>query len=128
MYEDKLMVTGIFSIKDHAEIEVLCYLLLKCVDFFSLILLFTKGLPFSSVTQSCPTLCDPMDCNMPGLPVHHELPVYCYRVAALSKSLSNNFSTLYELNPILHLCVAPENPDPCYGFCKHQPITSQSSY
>ena len=28
---------------------------------------------FSSVTQSCPTFCDPMDCNMPGLPVHHQL-------------------------------------------------------
>ena len=26
---------------------------------------------FSSVTQLCPTLCDPMDCSMPGLPVHH---------------------------------------------------------
>ena len=28
---------------------------------------------FSSV-QSCPTLCDPMDCSTPGLPVHHQLP------------------------------------------------------
>ena len=28
----------------------------------------------SSVTQSCPTLCDPMDCSTPGLPVHHQLP------------------------------------------------------
>ena len=27
----------------------------------------------SSVTQSCPTLCDPMDCSTPGLPVHHQL-------------------------------------------------------
>ena len=29
--------------------------------------------PFSSVTQSCPTLCDPMDCGTPGFPVHHQL-------------------------------------------------------
>ena len=29
---------------------------------------------FSSVTQSCLTLCDPMNCSMPGLPVHHRLP------------------------------------------------------
>ena len=29
---------------------------------------------FSSVAQSCPTLCNPMDCSMPGLPVHHQLP------------------------------------------------------
>ena len=28
---------------------------------------------FSSVTQSCPTLCDPMDCHTPGFPVHHQL-------------------------------------------------------
>ena len=29
---------------------------------------------FSSVTQSCPTLCDPMNRSMPGLPVHNQLP------------------------------------------------------
>ena len=28
---------------------------------------------FSSVTQSCPTLCDPKDCSTSGLPVHHQL-------------------------------------------------------
>ena len=31
------------------------------------------GIQFSSVTQSCLTLCDPMDCSTPGLPVHHQL-------------------------------------------------------
>ena len=29
---------------------------------------------FSSVTQSCPTFCDPMNHSTPGLPVHHQLP------------------------------------------------------
>ena len=29
---------------------------------------------FSSVDQPCLTLCDPMDCSMPGFPVHHQLP------------------------------------------------------
>ena len=29
---------------------------------------------FSSVIQSCPTLCDPVDCSTPGLSVHHQLP------------------------------------------------------
>ena len=29
---------------------------------------------FSSVTQSCPILCDPVDCSTPGFPVHHQLP------------------------------------------------------
>ena len=28
---------------------------------------------FSSVAQLCPTLCDPMNCSTPGLPVHHQL-------------------------------------------------------
>ena len=28
---------------------------------------------FSSVAQLCPTACDPMDCSMPGFPVHHQL-------------------------------------------------------
>ena len=31
---------------------------------------------FSSVTQPCPTLCDPMNCSTPGLPVHHQLPEF----------------------------------------------------
>ena len=31
---------------------------------------------FSSVAQSCPTFCDPMDCSMPGLLVHHQLPEF----------------------------------------------------
>ena len=31
---------------------------------------------FSSVAQSCPTLCDPTSCSMPGLPVHHQLPEF----------------------------------------------------
>ena len=31
---------------------------------------------FSSVHQSCPTLCDPMNCSTPGLPVHHQLPEF----------------------------------------------------
>ena len=32
-----------------------------------------KTFQFSSVALSCPTLCDPMNCSTPGLPVHHQL-------------------------------------------------------
>ena len=35
-----------------------------------------RPVQFSSVVQSCPTLCDPVDCSMPGLRVHHQLTVY----------------------------------------------------
>ena len=31
---------------------------------------------FSLVAQSCPTLCDPMNCSTPGLPVHHQIPQF----------------------------------------------------
>ena len=32
-----------------------------------------SSVQFSSVAQSCPTLCNPMNCSTPGLPVHHQL-------------------------------------------------------
>ena len=39
---------------------------------------------FSSVSQLSLTLCNPMDCSMPGLPIHHQLPelaqTHVYRV------------------------------------------------
>ena len=39
-------------------------------------LLPSHRVQFSSVTQSCQTLFDPMDCSTPGLPVHHQLPKF----------------------------------------------------
>ena len=38
------------------------------------VILEPLSVQFSSVAQSCPTLCDPMDYIMPGFPVHHQLP------------------------------------------------------
>ena len=35
-----------------------------------------SSVQFSSVAQLCPTLCNPMNCNTPGLPVHHQLPEF----------------------------------------------------
>ena len=46
----------------------LCLIFARPTDFGSV--------QFGSVAQSCPTLCDPMDCNTPGLPVHHQLPEF----------------------------------------------------
>ena len=37
---------------------------------------WNSSVEFSSVAQSCPTLCDPMNCSMPGLPVDHQLPEF----------------------------------------------------
>ena len=39
-------------------------------------LIETHSVQFSSVAQSCLTLCDPMNHSMPGLPVHHQLPEF----------------------------------------------------
>ena len=41
---------------------------------FIILILLATHYRFSSVAQSCPTLCDPMDCSTPGFPVHHQLP------------------------------------------------------
>ena len=41
----------------------------------SLIIQFSS-VQFISVAQSCPTLCDPVNCSTPGLPVHHQLPEF----------------------------------------------------
>ena len=53
------------------SVQSSCPAALKMSDY----LLFSKT-QFSSVVQSCPTLCDPMNRSMPGLPVHHQLPEF----------------------------------------------------
>ena len=54
------------------------------VPFSSCLQSFPASVQFSSVTQSCPTLCDPMDCTTPDFPVHHQLPgltqTYVHRI------------------------------------------------
>ena len=51
-------------------------LLLYNCQFFSSNLRIYISVQFSSVAQSCPTLCDPMNRSMPGLPVHHQFPEF----------------------------------------------------
>ena len=43
-------------------------------DIFKAKVYSVNSVQFSSVAQSCPTLCDPMNRSTPGLPVHHQLP------------------------------------------------------
>ena len=64
------MVSG-FTFKPIIHFEfIFVYDVRKCSSF---ILLHVQ---FSSVAQSCPALCDPMDCSTPGLAVHHQLPEF----------------------------------------------------
>ena len=51
-----------------------CYSTTLYLGSLSFTILVKFFLQFSSVAQSCPTLCDPMNCSMPGFPVHHQLP------------------------------------------------------
>ena len=48
---------------------------LRTYFHFEIFLLYLKiQCQFSTVAQSCPTVCNPMECSMPGLLVHHQLP------------------------------------------------------
>ena len=46
--------------------------------FLTLLFLWLSNIQFSSAAHLCPTICDPMDCSMPGLPVHHQLPEFTH--------------------------------------------------
>ena len=77
------------------------YWLQGCVQFLKIcraVLLlsvyFSVYFSFSSVAQSCPTLCDPMNCSMPGFPVHHRLPeftqTHVHRVSDANPAISSS--------------------------------------
>ena len=64
-----------------------------------------QSVQFISVTQSCPTLCNLMDCNTPGFPVHHQLleltQTHVHRVGdgiQLSYSLSSPSPPIFNLS------------------------------
>ena len=49
---------------------------------------------FSSVAQLCPTLCDPMDCSMPGFPVHHQPPELVQTRLSIESVMTSNYLIL----------------------------------
>ena len=59
-------------------------------------IVFAMGsVEFSSVAQSCLTLCNPMDCSTPGLPVHHQLPKFAQtHVHQFSDAIQPSLSSL----------------------------------
>ena len=74
--------------------------------FYNLILV-TTSVQFSSVTQSCPTLCDPMDCSTPGLPVHHQFPEFTQTHAHWVDD------AIQPSHPVA-------SPSPAFSFSQHQ--------
>ena len=61
---------GNFNLRIQSQIHTLSFNGLRCFPPFSLSQLSVQ---FSSVAQSCPTLCNHMDCSTPGFPVYHQL-------------------------------------------------------
>ena len=53
--------------------DVLYQAFIKCSGK-AFVYMYKNIYQFSSVAQSCPTLCDPTNCSTPGFPVHHQLP------------------------------------------------------
>ena len=62
---------------------------------------------FSSVTQSCPTLCDPMDCSTPSLPVYHQL-------------LELIQTHVHQVDDAIQLSHPLSSPSPAFNLFQHQ--------
>ena len=70
---------------------------------------------FSSVTQSCPTLCNPMDCSTPGLPVHHQLPEFTQTHVHWVGDAIQPFHPL-------------SSPSPAFNLSQHQGLLSDGCF
>ena len=75
----------------------------------SLNYIINQFIQFSSVTQSCPTLCDSMDCSTPGLPVHHKLLEF-------TQTHVHQVSDAIQLSPLL----SPSPPT--FNLSQHQDL------
>ena len=73
-----------------------------------------SSVQFSSVPQSCPTLCDPMNRSTPGLPVHHQLPEFT-KLTSIESVMP--FSHLILCRPLLLLPPIPPSISSCFWSC-----------
>ena len=62
----------LYLMKSHFKFYIHIYIYISIACMLSGVWLYQ----FSSIAQSCPSLCDPMDCSTPGLPVYHQLPEF----------------------------------------------------
>ena len=79
------------------------FLLIACYHITPLYyccIFFKSALQFSSVAQSCLTLWDLMNCSMPGLPVHHQLPEFTQ--THVHQVSDVEFHSLYSVNLCPH--------------------------
>ena len=79
-------------------------------------LLITLWIQFSSVTQSCLTLCDPTDCSTPGLPVHHQLSEFTH-------------THVHWVSDVIQLSHPLSSPSlPAFNLSQHQGLFQWVSY
>ena len=70
---------------------------------------------FSSVAQSCSTICNPMDCSMPGLPVHHQL-------------LDSTQTHVHRVGEVIQTSHPPSSPSPpALNLSQHQGLFNESA-
>ena len=60
-----------------------------------------------SITQSCQTLCDPMDHSTPGLPVHHQLPEFAQ-------------THVHQISDVIQPSHPLSSPSPAFYLFQHQ--------
>ena len=76
-----------------------------CASWSRLTISFSCSVQFISVAQSCPTLCNPINCSMPGLPVHHQLPEF------IQTQVHQVCDAIQSLHPLLNLLLPPTPPN-----------------
>ena len=95
------------------EIPVWFQLHIFWTVYLLLLSIFCMPLFFSSVAQSCLTLCDSMACSMPGFPVHHQLPELTQtHVHRVSDAIQPSY-------PLL-------SPSPTFNLSQHQSLSDES--
>ena len=70
---------------------------------------------FSSVTQLCPTLCDPIDCSTPGFPVHHQLPELAQ-------------TQVHQVSDAIHPSHPLPSPPPAFNLSQNQDFFPMSQF
>ena len=77
-------------------LNIFCIKYCKPISATSVNKMITAGY-FSSVAQSCLTLCNPMNCSTPGLPIHHQLRESTKPMSIESMMPSNNLILCHPL-------------------------------
>ena len=84
--------------------ESVRYFISKSAMLISNFSVYKNSVQFSSVTQSCPTLCNPMDCSMPGFLVYHQhLEFTQTHVHWVSDAIQSSHPLLSLSPPVLNL-------------------------